>query len=408
MTGPRKDWRVVPLGELTNPKSRRRVKPQDYPDLDYVGMQNVESETMRLLGTVPASTMKSSAVHFQPGDVLYGRLRPYLNKVWLADFEGLGSPEFIVMPPSEEVHGRYLQYFLNHSGFVRFATSLNTGDRPRVDFNQLKAFPVHLAPYEQQLAIVEEIEKQFTRLAAAVGALHRVREKLRRYIVSILEAGISGRMFPNNDLRSAKLKDVSEIQLGRQRSPKNHTGPNMVHYLRAANVTWEGLDLRDVMQMNFSSAEVERFKLQRGDLLVAEASGSQFSVGKAAIWNDELPECCIQNTLIRVRPFDALPEYLLLVFQHASTTGAFGRAARGVGIHHLGARTLMEWSVELPDIETQRAVAAAVSERVREVSRIRIEVDLDLKRAAVVRNSILAKAFSGGILSSAKGAGGDV
>ena len=50
-------------------------------------MEHVEAHSMRLLGTVPASGRKSSAVHFQAGDVLYGRLRPYLNKVLLARFE---------------------------------------------------------------------------------------------------------------------------------------------------------------------------------------------------------------------------------------------------------------------------------------------------------------------------------
>ena len=74
------DANLAPLGEVVKP-TRPRVRPADHPDLPFVGMEHIEAHTMKLLGTVPASTMKSSAVHFGPGDVLYGRLRPYLNKV---------------------------------------------------------------------------------------------------------------------------------------------------------------------------------------------------------------------------------------------------------------------------------------------------------------------------------------
>lgn len=49
---------------------------QGLPDAPFIGMEHVEAHTMKLLGTVPAATMKSSAVHFKAGDVLYGRLRP--------------------------------------------------------------------------------------------------------------------------------------------------------------------------------------------------------------------------------------------------------------------------------------------------------------------------------------------
>jgi type I restriction enzyme S subunit len=85
------------------------VKPLDYPDLPFIGMEHVEAHSMRLLGTVPAGTMKSSAVRFKPGDVLYGRLRPYLNKVYRPTFEGLCSAEFIVLPENERINGGYLQ-----------------------------------------------------------------------------------------------------------------------------------------------------------------------------------------------------------------------------------------------------------------------------------------------------------
>ena len=165
------------------------------------------------------------------------------------------------------------------------------------------------------------------------------------------------------------LQDIAEVRLGRQRSPKNHAGENMVPYLRAANVKWTGLDLSDVKEMNFTPEEVETYALHEGDILLAEASGSASEVGKPVIWRDELDVCCFQNTLIRVRSEHARPEYLLLVLRQAALSGQFAQAAAGVGIHHLGASRLSKWPTPLPPLAEQDrivAVAAQLTDEVRE------------------------------------------
>jgi len=134
-------------------------------------------------------------------------------------------------------------------------------------------------------------------------------------------------------------------------------------YLRAANVSWEGLRLDDVKEMNFSPGEVKTFELMAGDLVLGEASGSPAEVGKAAIWKNQIKGCCFQNTLIRVRPSHRVESiFLLHYFGHQALSGAFARASRGVGIHHLGAQTLASWQLPVPPIEEQRRIVAAIEE----------------------------------------------
>ena len=102
-------WARIRLKDVAFP-DRPRELPQSHPDLPFVGMEHVEAHSMKLLGTVRGSEMKSSAVHFYPGDVLYGRLRPYLNKVLLATFEGLCSAEFIVFAEHGNLNSPWLAY----------------------------------------------------------------------------------------------------------------------------------------------------------------------------------------------------------------------------------------------------------------------------------------------------------
>lgn len=129
-------------------------------------------------------------------------------------------------------------------------------------------------------------------------------------------------------------------------------------YLRAANVDWSGLKLDDVKAMNFTDAELETYRLLPGDIVVGEASGSPREVGKPALWNAEIHDCCFQNTLLRVRPGAGVhPQFLLLQLRYEALRGAFAEGARGSGIHHLGAAKLSSWPVVLPPLVEQRKIA---------------------------------------------------
>ena len=166
------------------------------PDAPFIGLEHVEAHTMRLTGMGRTNDVKSAGSYFEPGDVLYGRLRPYLNKVYMPSFEGLASGEFIVLQEHFQLDNAYLKYLLNQSAFATYATRLNTGDRPRVDFGQIADYPLPLPPLAEQHRIVAEIEKQLTRLDASVAALRRARANLKRYRASVLKNACEGRLVP--------------------------------------------------------------------------------------------------------------------------------------------------------------------------------------------------------------------
>ncbi len=158
------------------------------------------------------------------------------------------------------------------------------------------------------------------------------------------------------------IGEVADVQLGRQRSPKNHTGPNMRPYVRSANVTWAGIDVADVKEMNFEPSEAATFELRAGDLLLNEASGSPNEVGKPAIWRGEIDGCCFQNTLLRVRSKGPATAYLYWYCRAAALAGDFGRAGRGVNIRHLGKQGLASFAIPLPPLAEQGRIVAAIDQ----------------------------------------------
>ncbi|MEF8753458.1 MAG: restriction endonuclease subunit S [Accumulibacter sp.] len=388
---------LVPLGEVVTP-TRPRVKPSDYPDLPFIGMEHVEAHSMKLLGTVPSATMKSSAVHFKPGDVLYGRLRPYLNKVCRPTFEGLCSAEFIVLPENGRVDSGYLQHFLNSSAFVRYASHLNTGDRPRVDFDQLAPFEIPLPDPNEQRRIVAEIEKQFSRVDEAVANLKRVKANAARLVGSVLIDATAGRLVQRSTAawRTVQVCEAGEVLLGRQRAPQYLTGRWLRKYLRVANIKDDAISFSDVETMDFDEAHFAKYRLAPGDILVSEGQSSEL-LGQSAIFRGFDEPLCFQKTLHRFRadPEVTTPEFAQIVFRSHVRSGIFRRLGSiTTNIGHLTLEKFKAAPFPLPPLDEQHRIVAEVDRRLSIVREVAAEVDANVKRAEALRQAVLAQAFS--------------
>jgi type I restriction enzyme S subunit len=354
----------------------------------------------------------------------------------------------IVFP--SEIEPRYGFYYMQSAGTKSWlhreasATTVTI-----VNKSKFQRTPFPLAPLPEQRRIVAEIETQFTRLDAGVAALERARANLRRYKVSVLKAACAGRLVPTEAelaraegrvyepadqllarilaKRRAKweaehpgkkykepappdteglpelpegwawvaVEQIGEVQLGRQRSPKYHQGPNMRPYLRAANATWNGVDLSDVKEMDFPPEIWGNYRLQKDDILLAEASGSPNEVGKPFIWKEQIAECGFQNTLIRVQLFDLAPDFVHIHFLADATTGRFGTVAKGVNIQHLGANRLSRFAIALPPLAEQCCIVAEVERRLSVVGALEASVEAALARARRLRQAVLKRAFEG-------------
>jgi len=138
--------------------------------------------------------MKSRASRFCKNDVLYGRLRPYLNKVAQPKFDGLASGEFIVFEGNELIDPSFLRYRLHARDFVSFASHLNEGDRPRVNFNQIGNFEVQVPPPGEQRRIVKRIETLFDEIDQGVESLRNAKRAVELYRRSLLKSAFEGRL----------------------------------------------------------------------------------------------------------------------------------------------------------------------------------------------------------------------
>ena len=393
-------WDVRPLGEVVQP-TRPRIKPSEKPNLPFIGMENIEAHTMKLLGTVPAGTMKSSAVHFQPDDVLYGRLRPYLNKVYRPDFEGLCSAEFIVFPKTEGISSRYLQYFLNSSSFASYAAHLNAGDRPRVDFEQLSPYPFPITPYEQQERIVAEIEKQFSRLDEAVANLKRVKANLKRYKASVLKAAVEGKFVssdPSGWARTNLGAVLTTIEAGKSFKCEERL-PNIreIGVVKVSAVTWGTYDEEESKTCLDPDRIETRYFVKPGDFLFSRANTIQL-VGRCVIAQKVTRKVMLSDKILRFHFTDMVISHWVLYWLRSDIgRKEIQRLSTGnqESMRNIGQERIRQIALALPGLAEQHAIVAEVERRLSVIDELEATVLDNLIRADRLRQSILSNAFAG-------------
>ena len=237
-------WGQAPLGHLCliNPRSFVEAV-DDGDDVSFVPMAAVEADTGNLDSSLsrPYKEVKKGYTRFSEGDVLFAKITPCMENGKIAVAKGLkngagcGSTEFHVMRPIEGLNDRLLMFFLLQEAIRREAQGNMSGSagQLRVPAAFLEAATFLLPPLAEQHRIVAEIEKQLTRLDAAVAALRRARANLKRYRASVLKDACEGRLVPTE--ASVARAEGREYE---------HAGQLLQRILEERRARWESQEKR--------------------------------------------------------------------------------------------------------------------------------------------------------------------
>lgn len=435
-------WCWTEIGNIARLRGEK-VNPSDAPQLPFVGMDDIPNDGLRVLNTKPFAQMKSAGNRFEPGDVLYGRLRPYLNKTAIASMEGAASGELLAIITA--INASYFQLFLHSRGFINRAMATVSGDRPRIDFSTISEFKFPLAPLPEQRRIVERIHALFAEIADGEAALEAARKGLETFRRALLKAAVTGELtrdwrethkpaetghdllariraerastpakgrgksaaasppLDTSDLPDlpegwawARVSEVGVVQLGRQRSPEHHQGENMHRYLRVANVFEDRIDLGDVKEMNFTPSELETFELRRNDILLNEGQTPDL-LGRPAMWRSDERGICFQNTLLRFRATEPMePEFCLLVFRYYLHSKRFKQESQiTTNIAHLSSGRFSVIEFPVPPIAEQREIVRLTLAALDSTVEAKLLFEQQAAEATRLRQSILKSAFEG-------------
>ena len=400
----RKGWLSLRFDEIAT-NVATRVDPGSTKEEVYVGLEHLDSESLRISRWGTPSDVKGQKLEFQTGDIIFGKRRAYQRKLGVAETSGICSAHAMVLrTESDLIHPDFLAFFMQSDLFMDRAESISVGSlSPTINWRTLRAERFPIPPRREQDQIVELLQAADDALEAfKLSARHA--ERMRRVMLFRMLSGTEwegtkkktklGAIPKSWDVQ--RIGDAGEVQLGRQRAPRYQTGQFTKPYLRVANVFDGYFDLSDVLEMDFNERDFTTYSLRKNDILLNEGQSREL-VGRCAIYNDEVEACCFQNTLVRFRCGDELiPRFAFYYFQFAFYKGVFAAiASQTTSIAHLGAERFARLHMPIPPASDQEKIVNVCDNALAARDQLRDHVDRLLEVKQRLRDSMVQNGLAG-------------
>lgn len=390
-------------------------------ELPYVGLENIESGTGRLVKAPDVlrpedEGAEAAASRFRSGDVLFGKLRPYLAKVLRTDFEGRCSTELLVLRSAGSIAPSALAYQLLSRGFIGWVDAMTYGTKmPRANPDQVTSVPIALAPIREQRAIAAFLDRETVRIDALAAKKERLIELLQEKRNALITRAVTKGLDPNVPMKDSRvewlgeipahwdvtpLKAVSELQTGLTLG-KKYEARSLIKrpYLRVANVQDGYLALDDIAEVDLPAQDAARYELREGDVLMTEG-GDFDKLGRGHVWEAQVPECLHQNHIFAVRPGRDLLRARFLAFVMGS---GYGRAyftatsKQSTNLASTNSTKLRNLPMPMPNLSEQDAIVLGIDRETSRLDALVAKVRDAISRLQELRTALISAAVTGKI-----------
>lgn len=234
------NWAWASFDSVAQVKSNL-VQPKDYKKYFLIAPDNIESKTGKLLSKPLVSDInpKSSKHFFEEGSIVYSKIRPYLSKVIIADFDGLCSADMYPIGVKNALKIDYLYFYMLSDIFLEFANS--AGSRsvlPKINQKELGIIPIPVPPLEEQKEIVRRVEALFEKADLIERQYEMLKEKIEHLPQAILAKAFCGELVPqdsNDEPVDVLLERIQAEKEGRPVKKKS----NMLYQLKLSFSEYE-------------------------------------------------------------------------------------------------------------------------------------------------------------------------
>jgi len=189
------EWETVNLNSVCSLR-KETIDPKNSESLHYIGLEHIVPGDLKIRKYGNSSSVKSTKHVFYKGDILYGKLRPYLNKVAIPEMEGICSTDIMVFKVNANIINiDYLAYYLHSKPFLEYATITMTGvNHPRTSWTKLKNYPI---PFPAQ-NIQRKISDYLSSIDQKIEAEENKKKALEELFKSLLNNLMTGKIRVNN------------------------------------------------------------------------------------------------------------------------------------------------------------------------------------------------------------------
>lgn len=261
-----------------------------------IGLENIESGTGKYVQT--DSEFEGNGIAFKPHDIVYGKLRPYLQKVWCAEFEGNAVGDFFVFRNKCNSTSSFLKYLLLSDNFTQFANGTTYGAKmPRVSSNAILDQEFYIPSLSEQEAIANYLDKKTAEIDKIIAEREKKIELLNELKSSIISRAVTKGINPHAKMKDSgidwigeipegwevrRLKYIGESGNGLTYSPNDTTKDSEkgILVLRSSNIQDNKLSLEDNVFVNEAPLKL---MVRKGDIIICSRNGSVSLIGKSIL-----------------------------------------------------------------------------------------------------------------------------
>lgn len=349
------------------------VEKSDGDTAPYLGLEGIDSGTGRLVTTELPEKAATDSIVFRPGDVLFGKLRPYLAKSWLATQWGTGSGELMVLRARPGVSSRFLLYSTLGRAWLDWAELNSYGSKmPRTSWEEMADLRLPELDFDEQEMIAEFLDREAAQIDAMIDAQERLLDLVSERRVGMLETfTLPARPVAGSGAPARRIWKQVDVRAGEWDLP-----------LLSVSIH-SGVQRRDSLTDDLPRADdLSHYKVARsGDIVINRMRAFQGALGLVS--EDGL----VSPDYLVLRPGDGVePEWLTQVLKSPWFVGEMTSRIRGIGSTDTGAvRTprvnpsdIGEIRIVLPSMQEQEQVVRAVR-----ASATRVDSLLDATRRSI-------------------------
>ena len=389
-------WTLTKLGSVVNYGSTNKAEPNEIGNGDWIlELEDIEKDSSRLIQkmTFLQRQSKSTKNHFQAGDVLYGKLRPYLNKVLIAGEPGYCTTEILPLKAGPHIDNRYLFYWLKHPVFLKYVEAESHGmNMPRLGTETGKAAPFVLAPRNEQTRIANQLDTLLTRVQACNDRFDAIPPLLKRFRQTVLDAALSDAGV-EADTPTVSISSIASVGTGSTplRSNSQFFASSGTPWVTSSATSEEIIERANEF-VTPAAISAHRLKVYpKGTLLVAmygegKTRGQVAELGIDATINQACAAVVVDNK-------KALTTFVKLALQANYLN--MRELAEGGNQPNLNLSKVKEFEIPLPPLKAQTGLVHRVEALFALADRIEARVTAARAQAQRLSPLVLAKAFRG-------------
>ena len=413
-------WEVLPLkrrSRLLTEKTECRDNP--------IALENIEGWTGRLVET--DSEFLGEGVAFEPGDILFGKLRPYLAKVYLAAKGGQAVGDFHVIHPFDSLHPRFLQFLLLTKEMIDLVNGSTFGAKmPRASWDFLASLHLSIPPLDEQSVIATFLDHETAKIDALIAEQQRLIELLQEKRQAVISHAVTKGLNPHAPMKDSGVEWLGEVpehwtviplRLA-ARIESGHT-PSRSHneYWIEKDCVHHWFTLGDVWQIRDGKAEyvyetqekVSQAGLDNSAARMLPANtvilSRRASVGFSGILG--VPMATTQDFVNWVCGPKIVPEFLLFVFRAMSKE--FERLKYGSTHNTIYMPDIFSFRAPLPSLIEQGEIVSNVRESLRRLDGsfddlLRSKELLQERRSALISAAVTGQIDVRGLVPEAEAA----